>query len=127
MPKITVNQPRHLCTPRINAENQLQATCFQHAWNHFPDTRRLLCYNLGNSKNKVDGARNKAMGLIKGRADLELLWRGTIHYFELKFGDGRQSPDQKTFQNTVEQHGAKYYIVDSFDQFVRLLTHITKD
>lgn len=109
----------------MKSETQLQATCFQWAWNERPQTRRLLCYNLNNSKNKIAGNQNKALGLIKGRADMELLWNGRLHYIEFKFGKGRQGSDQVKFQDAVEAHGATYTIVDSFEQFKTLLCTIT--
>jgi hypothetical protein len=108
----------------MKSENQLQANCFQWAWNYRPKTRRLLAYNLGNSRNKIDGARNKSMGLIPGRADMELLWQGRIYYFEFKFGYGKQSEAQKSYQSLVESHGAKYFVVSDFDQFQQLIDRI---
>jgi hypothetical protein len=109
-----------------NSESQLQADCFKWAWNNRPETRRLLAYNLNNSVNARQGNMNKALGIIAGRADMELLWRGRIYYFEFKFGYGKQSKDQKRFQEVVESHGAKYYIIDSFELFQKTIITITQ-
>jgi hypothetical protein len=98
-------------------ENKLQANCFQWAWNERPQTRRLLAYNLGNSRNRIDGARNKAMGLIAGRADMELLWKGNLYYFEFKYGTGKQAEAQKSFQSMVEAHEAEYYVIRTEKEF----------
>lgn len=105
-------------------ENLLQAQCFQIAWNEYPQTRRLFAYNLGNSANRIQGARNKALGLIKGRADTELLWQGRLHYAEFKTESGRQSPDQIKFEQTVTDHGATYTIIRSTEEFRKWLTSI---
>jgi hypothetical protein len=111
---------------QIKAENQLQATCFQWAWNNRPETRRLLAYNLNNSPNARVGNMNKALGLITGRADMELLWKGNLHYFEFKFQKGRQSQEQVKFQETVIAHGATYTITRTLEEFQNAIDQITR-
>ena len=56
------------------SEVKIQARIFQWHWNNYPQERGLLCYNLNNSANKVQGSQNKAIGLIKGRSDM-------VYYF----------------------------------------------
>jgi hypothetical protein len=109
-----------------NSESQLQANCFQWAWNERPETRRLLAYNLNNSANSRQGNMNKALGLIAGRADMELLWNGRLHYFEFKFGRGRQAQLQKQFETVVTDHGATYTIIDNIEQFKNIIDAIIK-
>ena len=104
------------------SESTLQAACFQWAWNDRPQTRRLLAYNLNNSASRLAGARNKALGLIAGRADMELLWDGRLHYAELKTDTGRQSPDQVRFEQTVTAHGATYTVIRSVAEFKAWMT-----
>lgn len=111
-------------TQEFESEEQLQAACFLWSWNEMPITRRLISYNLNNSKNKIDGARNKAKGIVVGRADLEFLWNGQLHYIELKFDNGSQSKGQKRFQDAVIKHGAKYHIIDDLQQFKDLVCTI---
>lgn len=105
-------------------EATLQAACFQMAWNEYPATRRLLAYNLGNSANRIQGARNKALGLIAGRADMELLWSGQLHYAEFKTTTGTQSPAQKKFEQVVTMHGATYTLIRTTQEFRSWLTAI---
>ena len=106
------------------SENKLQSECFQWAWNNLPETRRLLCYNLNNSKNRIDGARNKAMGLIPGRADMVLYWKGTAYMLEFKTEKGKQSKEQKEWQSAVSAHNFPYHIIRSFDQFQQIIKNI---
>jgi len=93
-------------------------------WNTYPETRGFLCYNLGNSKNSIDGARNKAMGLISGRSDLTFYWNKTAYFLECKTEIGNQSAEQKEWQLKVEQAGFKYFIFRSFSQFKQIITNI---
>lgn len=105
-------------------ESRLQADCYVWFHNNYPEYRGLLCYNLGNSKNKIDGNRNKAMGLQKGRADMTLYVKGTAYFFEFKTETGIQSPDQKTWQAKVTEQGFKYHIVRSFTDFQQKILSI---
>jgi hypothetical protein len=98
-------------------EALIHARCFQMAWNEYPQTRRLFAYNLNNSANRIAGARNKALGLIKGRADTELLWNGRLHYAEFKTATGRQDSAQLQFEATVTAHGATYTIIRTTEEF----------
>ncbi len=102
-------------------EGRIQADCALWAWNDKPETRGLICYNLGNSKNKIDGARNKAMGLVKGRADMVFYWKGTATMIEFKDKDGVQSKEQIEWQSKVEAHGFKYFICRSLDEFKKII------
>jgi hypothetical protein len=122
-----VLQVLHLLQKNMKtSENKLQSNCFLWSWNKLPETRMLISYNLGNSKNKVDGARNKSLGLIKGRADMEMLWKGKLYYFEFKTLIGKQSQDQKDFKLKVESHGAEYYIIRTESDFRERVQSITQ-
>ena len=105
-------------------ESRLQADCYVWFHNNYPAYRGLLCYNLGNSKNKIDGNRNKAMGLQKGRADMTLYAKGTAYFFEFKTETGVQSPDQKAWQAKVTEQGFQYHIVRSFADFQQKILSI---
>lgn len=98
-------------------EDRLQSEIIMHIWNKYPETRGLLCYNLNNSKNEIDGAKNKAKGLIKGRADLSFYWRGKVYFFELKVESGTQSKEQKEWEILVKSHGFIYLVVKSVEYF----------
>lgn len=51
-----------------------------------------------------------------GGSDLIGLYRGRALFVEVKTPDGRQSPEQKTFQQCVERHGGIYRILRSVDE-----------
>lgn len=106
------------------SEIKLHSDCFLWAWNAHPETRLLLCYNLNNSKNKIDGNINRSLGLIKGRSDMTFYWRRSAYFFEFKTESGFQSADQKAFQNKVESQGFEYYIIRDLQTFKDILTKI---
>ena len=105
----------------MESENKLQVTCYVWFHNTFPELRGLLCYNLGNSKNAIDGARNKAMGLQKGRSDMVLYFNGTATMIEFKTDNGEQSQAQKDWELAVRIQGFSYYIVRSLQEFQSLI------
>ena len=84
----------------IMTEIQIQTACYLWFHNNFPSDRGLLCYNLGNSKNKIDGNKNKALGLQAGRSDLVYYYAGKANMIEIKDATGKQSEKQKMNGNT---------------------------
>jgi hypothetical protein len=85
-----------------------------------------LCYNLNNSKNKIDGARNKAKGLIAGRSDMVLYYDAKAFMIEFKTSDGVQSAGQREWAALVTSNGFQYYICRSLSEFQSLITCILK-
>lgn len=108
------------------SEMRLMQDCYVWFHNSFPQYRGLLCYNLGNSKNRVDGALNKSKGLQAGRADFSLYWNKTAFFIEMKDETGKQSSDQVTWQRIVEKHGFRYVICRSLESFKDVINNIVK-
>lgn len=108
----------------MKSENKIQAECFQWSYNELPQTRGLICYNHNNSRNKIDGMQNKALGLIKGRSDMTFYWKGKAYFLECKTENGFQSTEQKEWQNTVERNGFEYFIFRSLDEFKEIINEI---
>ena len=102
-------------------ENRIQQECFMWFHNEYPQYRGLLCYNLNNSKNKIQGNINKAMGLQPGRADMTLYFNGTALFIEMKTETGSQSSAQKSWQNVVENQGFEYVIVKNIKDFKKII------
>jgi hypothetical protein len=103
------------------SEEKLQKNCV--AWFNlqYPKLRGLLCYNLNNSRNKIDGAKNKALGLVAGRADVVLYRHGVATMIEFKIRDGTQSELQKEWQKIIEKENFEYYIIRDLDSFINLI------
>lgn len=95
-------------------EARIQSQLFQWHWNTYPEQRMRLFMVHNTPRNKVDGARLKAMGMVAGVADLCLIGRsGVAVFLEMKTEDGAQSWDQKRFEEVCSKVGAMYFVVRS--------------
>jgi hypothetical protein len=59
-----------------------------------------------------------------GGADYVGVYKGRALYVELKTPEGRQSPEQRQFQQRVERHGAIYRILRSVEDAHALLVEL---
>ena len=108
------------------SEDKIQSDCYVWFHNTYPNLRGLLCYNLNNSKNRIDGARNKAKGLIAGRSDMVLYYNSNAFMIEFKTSDGSQSAGQKEWEALVKSQGFQYHIVRSLEEFKSLILMLLK-
>ncbi len=108
------------------SEDKIQGDCILWFNNNYLHLRKLLCYNLNNSRNKIDGARNKAKGLVPGRSDLVLYYQGKAYMIEMKTPDGSQEPTQKEWQRKITEQGFEYHICRSLAEFQSLIKSIIK-
>jgi hypothetical protein len=113
-------------TPNYNSESKIQGDCYTWFHNTYPSLRGLLCYNLNNSKNKIDGNLNKAMGLQKGRSDMVLYYHSRAYMLEFKTPHGNQSHEQLEWMGKVEREGFEYHIIRSLSEFQFLIKSIVK-
>ena len=106
------------------SEDRIQSQCYTWFHNNYPQYRMLLNYNLNNSKNAIDGRRNKALGLQAGRADMTLYFEGSAYFLEFKTPTGTQQKIQKEFQAIVEHHGFEYFIIRDIETFKSTISYI---
>ena len=107
------------------SESKLQAKCYQWFDNNYPNLRGLLCYNLNNSRNKIAGSRNNALGLQKGRSDMVIYLKGgRAVMLEMKTDTGKQTPAQVKWENTITNAGYDYIVIRSFEQFKKTITEL---
>lgn len=107
-----------------NSEIYIQSQSFLWHWNTYPNLRGLLCYNLNNSANKIQGNQNRALGLIKGRSDMVYYYAGVAYMLEFKNDCGTQSKEQKEWESAIKAQGFNYTIVRSLEQFQQIITEI---
>ena len=112
--------------PMEKTEAKIQQEIFVWHWNNYPAERGLLWHNNNNSRNAVDGARKKAIGVVAGVADLTFVHRGRVYFIEVKTPKGRQSKAQKEWQASIIGAGCEYHIVRSLLDFQHLYADITK-
>jgi hypothetical protein len=105
----------------MESEIKLQSQSFLWHWNNYPNERGLLCYNLNNSANKIQGNQNKALGLIKGRSDMVYYKKGKAIMLEFKTETGTQSKDQKEWEQRIKSEGFEYRIIRNFEDFLSII------
>ncbi len=104
-------------------EIQLQSSAFLNLWNKRPELRGRVFAINNNSQNAIKGAMNRSMGVIAGVADMAYLIQGSIVWIEWKTDTGRQSPEQKSFEQLVTRLGMRYYIVRSEVEFLEVINY----
>lgn len=105
-------------------EGRIHQDCYVWFHNSFPELRGLLCYNLNNSRDGIDGARNRSKGVQAGRADFTFYYHGEAVMIEIKGGDGRQSKEQKMWQKTIEKQGFSYSVCRDVSEFKVLINSV---
>ena len=106
------------------AEDRIQAEAYIWFHNTFPEFRGLLCYNLNNSANKIQGNKNKSMGLQAGRSDMVMYFKGNAYMFEFKTAEGRQQKVQKEWMVKVLSQGFEYHIIRNTTTFKETICNI---
>lgn len=102
-------------------EIQIQSLAFKKLWNNRPELRgRVFAINQ-NSHNRIKGSMNKSLGVLPGVSDMAYLVNGSVVWIEWKTPDGRQSPDQKAFEQLVSRLGMRYVIVRSEVEFLEVI------
>ena len=116
-------------------EHQLQCACVRWFAYQYPQYNGLLfAIPNGSYRSKATAGRLKAEGVVAGVSDLILLvpcCRAKITEnnaaeieirhalcIEMKKNGGYQSPEQKIWQRLVEEHGYKYAVCRSLDEFI---------
>ena len=107
-------------------ESILQQNCVKWFRYRFPKLQNLLiAVPNGGFRNIREAAKLKSEGVVPGVADLLLLVPsygfGSLA-IEMKFGNGKQTENQKNWQTDFERSGNKYIVCNSFDQFVKEVT-----
>ncbi len=88
-------------------------------------SQKILCFSV---PNELAGNNARAMrfaitmGLRPGAPDLVVLYPpGAVTFMEVKTSTGRQSENQKTFQDIAQRHGIRYYVVRSVEDVVDII------
>jgi hypothetical protein len=85
----------------------------------------MLHHNQNNSSNLITGQKRKAIGVVSGVPDLELILSlGRIAFFELKTDKGVQSEAQKEFMKKIMAREHFYFIIRSLEQFQKIVKQL---
>ena len=108
----------------MKSEARIQQEIVMFFNNEYPELRGCLCYNNNNSVGGLRGKLNKFLGVVKGRSDMVLYYKGFSVMIELKTEKGRQSDSQSAWQYLMINQGFRYYIIRSLEEFKELITKI---
>lgn len=123
--------------------DQLQSAAHLYLWNQYPELRQLFHSNFsdvkivesvlrGTTGQSIGSSRGiiiskmKAIGLVKGTFDQELFYHGQIYYFDAKLPTDRLSPEQLTFKEINERHGAICQTYSTVEEFMKIIETILK-
>ena len=112
-------------------EESLQTNCVRWFGLQYPEHALLLHHSPnGGYKTAYEGAAFKRMGTRAGFPDLILLLPKGEHPFlciEFKTEQGRQSESQRAYQQAVESVGARYEVVRTAEEFIKVINeYLTK-
>lgn len=105
-----------------NEEEHIQVECVR--WLQYYGHGEIVYHHSPNEakRSNVMGARLKAMGMMPGWPDLEIILPGgQVLFFEFKTRKGRQSASQKECQLQLEKLGCRYYLCRSVDEFIQTI------
>lgn len=113
-------------------ESKLQRNCVRFFDLQYPSLRQLLfAIPNGGRRGKIEASIMKGEGVRAGVADMFLAVQKTMNggydlqyaglFIEFKFGKGKQTDSQKSFQAAVKKQGYRYEVVRDFDSFKNLL------
>ena len=106
-------------------EDQIQADIFQYAWNHLPQTRRLLfAVPNGGNRDIREAKKLQATGVVPGIPDLIFVWKGRAYGIEVKKISGHVSANQQKVHETWAEDGAPVYVVWSAIQGIKVIEDI---
>lgn len=99
-------------------EAELQASVIQ--WMQFQLHPNVIYFAVpnGEHRNIVTARRLKGQGVMRGIADIILLYRGRALCLEMKTPDGRQSEPQRVFEAKCGHQGIPYQICRSLDDVI---------
>lgn len=104
-------------------EYSLQQGCVKWMRLQYPNYLCFSCPMEATYRNKTYFAN---IGAMAGVSDLIVVLPNKILFIEMKSKTGRQSIEQKQFQQHVTELGFEYHIIRSFDEFKSLIENNIK-
>lgn len=105
-------------------EIQLQAMCWQHAWNHASGKLRHRIFAINNNANGsvINAMQKKASGLVAGIPDMCIICDDQkVIWIEFKSEKGKLSEQQIKIHKKFIEAKHIVYVVSSFHEFTSIL------
>lgn len=123
-------QPKRRKKPS-DPEHRLQASMVKWFRLQYPSMKHnLFSVPNGGRRDAVTGAKLKEEGQLAGVSDLIFLKANRFYHgllIEVKTDKGRQSDNQKEWEQKIINDGYKYIVVRSLDQFIEEVNRYLKD
>lgn len=108
----------------MTAEDRLQITVADYLDRCLPNDAVYFAIPNGGSRNKIEAAKLKRMGVRAGVPDLCIIWRRRAIFIELKTAKGRVSPEQNHRMEMLTIAGAVVTVCRSLDEVADFLGQI---
>jgi hypothetical protein len=107
------------------SEEILQANCYRWHIETYPDDYRLIFHvPNGGYRGKREAGRLKSIGVTPGVSDFIFLQKGHAYFIEMKAETGKQSAEQKNFENKVKANLFDYFVVNSLETYQELIKNL---
>jgi hypothetical protein len=113
-PKIR-SQKRNKSKLPKDTEHEIQRKIIVWFRKKYPNHKDCICYNDTNKHNKTSQMISKSLGLVTGRNDLSIYYRGYALLLEIKTEKGIQSENQKIFEQNMKNANNNYRVAYDFD------------
>jgi len=84
------------------------------------DVKKLLTDRL-----RIDGwfifPILQSLGCFPGITDFIAVKQSRVLFIETKSPAGKQRPDQIIFQNFIEAHGGEYWLIDCYEDIIKMI------
>ncbi|MCS7029524.1 MAG: VRR-NUC domain-containing protein [Bacteroidia bacterium] len=118
----------------LHKEATLQMRCVRYWRTRYRPNQDeyYLLYKVHNEgkKSKYQAARDKALGIVAGAADINIdLPRHGYNGLRIEFKTlkGKQTTQQKRVQIALEKNGYLYKVIQTFEDFVELINWYLQD
>ena len=105
----------------MKSENKIQQEAFMWYSNNFclkhHNPRHVIFSVPNEGSNAKEQIYKKALGMKSGVSDMIVLQPNRVIFIEFKDQTGKQSENQKEFQQIVTNLGFEYHLVRSLDEF----------
>lgn len=108
----------------MKTEARIMQECNMYFNNTYPQLRGLYFEISNNAFSARSGMFHKAIGRQAGVADACFLSINGAVFFEFKTVSGKQSEVQKKWQQLIEKHNYKYYIIRNLEEFKKQILNL---
>ena len=99
------------------SEGKIQQECVIYFRNNNLKTNNLMFSVPNEGKSVVEQMYKKSLGMLSGVSDTIIILSNKVIFCEFKDATGKQSDNQKMFQNKVETLGFEYWLIRNIEDF----------